>query len=77
SSASDLPVLPEVKKLAGKPRLLCMYGEQESASICPTLDPKLGQKIGFSGAHHFGGNYETLADRILKELPATSSSGRP
>ncbi len=69
-SNSDRPVLPEVKKIGGKTPLLCLYGKEEKDSICPSLDPGLGKSIGFSGAHHFGGDYGALADRILKELPA-------
>jgi type IV secretory pathway VirJ component len=69
-SKSDQPVLPEVRKIGGKTPLLCLYGKEETDSICPGLDPSLGKSIGFSGAHHFGGDYNALAERILKELPA-------
>ncbi|MEA2694959.1 MAG: hypothetical protein QOJ16_4346 [Acidobacteriota bacterium] len=68
-SKSDRPVLPEVKKIAGRTPLLCLYGKEEKDSICPTLDPSLGKSIGFAGAHHFGGDYGALADQILQELP--------
>jgi len=74
-SSTDRPVMPEIRKLGGKPRLLCLYGEQESGSICPGLDPALGRSIGFSGSHHFGGNYDALAERILKELPGRTAAG--
>ncbi|HTQ80714.1 MAG TPA: AcvB/VirJ family lysyl-phosphatidylglycerol hydrolase [Thermoanaerobaculia bacterium] len=69
SSKTDRPVLPEVQKLGGRVPLLCLYGKQETDSICPGLDPRLGKSIGFTGSHHFGGDYNALADRILKELP--------
>jgi type IV secretory pathway VirJ component len=75
-SSTDRPVMPEVEKLGGRPRLLCLYGEKESDSICPGLSPALGRSIGFSGAHHFGGNYAALADRILAELPGRAAAGR-
>jgi type IV secretory pathway VirJ component len=68
-SKSDRPVLPEVRKIGGRTPLLCLYGKEEKDSICPHLDPSLGKSIGFSGAHHFGGDYNALADRILQELP--------
>ncbi|HZF11266.1 MAG TPA: AcvB/VirJ family lysyl-phosphatidylglycerol hydrolase [Thermoanaerobaculia bacterium] len=67
---SDRPVLPEVKKIGGRTPLLCLYGKEEKDSICPRLDPSLGRSIGFSGAHHFGGDYNALAERILQALPA-------
>jgi type IV secretory pathway VirJ component len=69
-SNSDRPVLPEVQKLRGRAPVLCLYGKEEEDSICPGLSPALGKSIGFAGAHHFGGDYGALADRILKELPA-------
>jgi type IV secretory pathway VirJ component len=75
-SASDRPVMPEIRKLAGRPRLLCLYGEKESDSICPGLDPALGRSVGFAGSHHFGGNYDALAERILQELPGHTAAGR-
>ena len=68
-SKTDRPVLPELKKIGGRTPLLCLYGKEEKDSICPNLDPSLGKSIGFSGAHHFGGDYGALADRILQELP--------
>ncbi len=68
-SNTDRPVLPEVQKLRGRAPVLCLYGKEEEDSICPGLSPALGKSIGFAGAHHFGGDYGALADRILKELP--------
>lgn len=67
SSGTQLPVLPEVRKLAGRP-LLCLYGDEESDSLCPLIRPPLGEAVSFSGAHHFGGGYEAVADRILSAL---------
>lgn len=69
-SAGDThPVLPEVKKLAGHP-LLCLYGKEEDDSLCPLLQQLKAETFAFGGAHHFGGNYEAVADRILNALPA-------
>ena len=61
------PVLPEVKKLAGHPPVLCLHGAKEKDSLCPELTPALGKSVELPGAHHFGGNYEELAALILKE----------
>ena len=66
SDGGDLPVLPEVAKLRGKP-LLCLYGLQEQDSLCTQIGG-LGKAIPFQGSHHFGGAYASLADRILHEL---------
>ncbi len=62
----DLPVLPEVVKLRGKP-LLCLYGQEERDSLCTELGG-LGKAVSFQGSHHFGGAYASLADRILAEV---------
>ena len=61
------PVLPEVKKLAGRPPVLCLYGSQEKDSICPQVPAAAGKAQVLPGAHHFGGNYDVLAALILKE----------
>ncbi len=61
------PVLPEVRKLAGHPPVLCLYGSQESDSLCPQITAPLGKAQVLPGAHHFGGDYDALAALILKE----------
>jgi type IV secretory pathway VirJ component len=67
-SMKDAPykVKPELEKLAGS-RLLCVYGEDEPAPLCPDLDPKQVRLLRMPGGHHFGGDYKTLADHILRE----------
>ena len=60
------PVLPEVEKLRGR-GILCVYGQQEPASLCPRLAPGLAVLDPRPGAHHFGGDYEAIARRILSE----------
>ncbi len=67
SGKDVLPVLPEVVKLKGK-KILCFHGMKETDSLCQNLDASLGKVIDMKGGHHFGGNYETLAEAILKEL---------
>lgn len=61
-----LPVLPEVKKLAGRP-LLCLHGKKEDDSLCPDLPAGLGKSVELPGAHHFGGDFEAVAALILRE----------
>ena len=61
------PVLPEVKKLAGHPPVLCLYGSKEDDSLCPQITAPLGKAQVLPGAHHFGGDYDALAALILKE----------
>ncbi len=66
SRKTDLRVLPEVEKLKGK-KILCVYGLEEGDDICRTLSPGLVQPVALKGGHHFGGDYKTIADLILKE----------
>ncbi len=63
-SNAGLPTLPEVKKISGTP-LLCIYGAQEDDTICPKLDPTAVKVVKLSGGHHFGGDYDRLAEEIL------------
>ncbi len=61
------PVLPEVRKLAGHPPVLCLYGSKEDDSLCPLISAPFGKAQVLPGAHHFGGDYDVLAALILKE----------
>ena len=60
------PVLPEVGKLRGK-KILCFCGDQETDSLCHKLGTSLAETIILKGGHHFGGDYEGIAETILKE----------
>ncbi|HEY6482544.1 MAG TPA: AcvB/VirJ family lysyl-phosphatidylglycerol hydrolase [Steroidobacteraceae bacterium] len=55
---------PEVAKLAGVP-VLCIYGQAEKDSICPSLASARVTSEQVGTGHHFGGEYDQLADRIL------------
>ena len=66
---SGPPTRPELSAISGTP-VLCIYGEGESDSICPGLPKAAGEHSTVSLAevgtgHHFGGEYATLAERIL------------
>jgi type IV secretory pathway VirJ component len=65
-SGSDraLAIPPEAAKLRGL-KLLCIYGRDETESLCRGLDPALGTSVAVPGDHHFGGDYAALARRIL------------
>jgi type IV secretory pathway VirJ component len=66
-SQTSVTVLPEVEKLAAK-RILCVYGQEETGSLCPQLSCHRVRVVAFKGAHHFGGSYEAIANTILDEL---------
>jgi type IV secretory pathway VirJ component len=56
--------LPEINRISGIP-VLCIYGTDESDSLCPKLDPKKFKIVKLKGGHHFDGDYANLARQIL------------
>lgn len=57
-----------------RPELIqCIYGKDEEEDACPTLDPKRIELIGIDGGHHFDGDYEALAGRIIDGLKKRSA----
>ncbi|MCO5399341.1 virulence factor family protein [Ralstonia soli] len=75
SSASGLPILPEVQKLpAGLG--MCIYGQEEKDTNCPNLDPKQVRLVKLPGGHHFDGDYAKLARIILEGARANSAPAR-
>lgn len=59
-----LPIAPEIASLkSGK--LLCIYGEDESDSLCPTIASARVRTARLPGGHHFNGNYRHLAKLII------------
>jgi type IV secretory pathway VirJ component len=63
-SDSGLATLPEINRISGVP-VLCIYGADESDSLCPQLDPKKFKIVQLKGGHHFDGDYANLARQIL------------
>jgi type IV secretory pathway VirJ component len=57
--------LPEVNRITDIP-VLCIYGADESDSLCPKLDAKKFMVVKVKGNHHFDGNYVGLAQQIMQ-----------
>ncbi|MBS0445000.1 MAG: virulence factor family protein [Proteobacteria bacterium] len=66
--SGDLPIAPEAQKLLAA-GTLCVYGETERDSLCPELVPLHARGMPLAGGHHFGGDYDALAARILAAAP--------
>lgn len=66
ASMATHPVLPEVQKLSGA-KILCVYGEEEADTLCPDLDPQRATVLRLKGGHHFKGDYDALAETVLRE----------
>jgi type IV secretory pathway VirJ component len=59
---------PEMAKLGTLP-VLCLYGKEDTDSVCSQLKPGATLTItGLPGDHHFDGAYEKLATLILAAL---------
>jgi type IV secretory pathway VirJ component len=67
SSDDALPVKAEIAKVP--PQMIqCFYGEEEEDTMCPSLAASGVEQIKTTGDHHFDGDYEALAKRILAGL---------
>jgi type IV secretory pathway VirJ component len=66
ASKTALPVQPEIEKLTGT-TTLCLYGEEEKDSLCTKLKLPHVTLVPLKGGHHFDGNYQGIAEMILKE----------
>ena len=58
------PTRPELAQITHLP-VLCIYGRGEQDSICPQLPAGTATREEIGTGHHFGGEYATLAERIL------------
>jgi type IV secretory pathway VirJ component len=58
---------PQIAKIS--PGLIqCFYGQSEEDTACPGLQRTGAEVVRTEGGHHFDGNYEALATRILLGL---------
>lgn len=77
--STDYPVAPEVLRIHAI-RMLCLYGEREKNSLCPTLPASVLLADRHAGKHALGENEgAAVAQRILRELRAEVErpGGRP
>ncbi|HSV47118.1 MAG TPA: AcvB/VirJ family lysyl-phosphatidylglycerol hydrolase [Ramlibacter sp.] len=57
---------PELASLSAA-TTTCLYGSDDRDTICPTTSTELVTPVQLKGDHHFGGNYELLAEQILQQ----------
>ncbi len=72
SSGGGLPTRPEVARIQAvptNPPLLCVWGEEDEDSICGSLTGPRLSVLKLSGGHHFDGDYEALAMKLLAAIP--------
>jgi len=68
-----LKVRPEMDRLSSADTL-CIYGDDDSESICPKISTRHARVIELPGGHHFGGNYAQLAQLIIDRAGARAAS---
>jgi type IV secretory pathway VirJ component len=61
--------LDDIAKIDSK-LVQCISGTEEDDDPCPTLKSSGVESIAIDGGHHFDGDYEALADRIVNGLKA-------
>ena len=74
---ADAPlVLPEVQRIPAS-KVQCFYGDEEEDTLC--RDPALAgvEIIQTTGGHHFDGDYEALARRILDGARKREAAAKP
>ncbi|PKO54455.1 MAG: hypothetical protein CVU28_08485 [Betaproteobacteria bacterium HGW-Betaproteobacteria-21] len=66
-----LPALAEVRRVDAH-RVQCFYGEEDEKSACVPIGGGV-EVIRTQGSHHFDGDYEALAQHILKGLKSRTT----
>lgn len=69
ASSEATPVGPDLAKLPGA-LVQCFHGREETDSACAGPAPAGMEEIETDGGHHFDGDYQALAARILAGLDA-------
>jgi type IV secretory pathway VirJ component len=62
--AKGAPVAPELAGFTAA-SATCIYGTDDRDTICPKLPAEQMTTVPLKGDHHFGGNYDGLAEQIL------------
>jgi len=73
----DAPlVLPELARIDPR-RVQCFYGEEEKDTLCRAPELAAAEVIRTGGSHHFDGDYEALARRVLDGLRRRTEEPQP
>jgi len=65
SGSGELPTGVELARMSAADTL-CLYGDGDDESVCPKVAAAHARVIKLPGGHHFGGNYDGLANLILE-----------
>jgi type IV secretory pathway VirJ component len=61
-----LPTRIETDKLSAADTV-CLYGDDDDESLCPTIGRTHARVVPLRGGHHFGGDYQHVADLLVKQ----------
>jgi type IV secretory pathway VirJ component len=68
-------VKPQIEALGGLPTL-CVYGADDRESACSGLTAAGGRVVrALGGGHHFGGDYDVIADEVARFVVKTLDGG--
>ncbi len=65
-SDDGVPTQPETEKLVAADTL-CLYGDDDDESLCPSIGAAHARVVELRGGHHFGGDYHQVADLIAQQ----------
>ncbi len=63
SNDDGVPILPQIEKLSDL-KIKCLYGSEETLSLCPRLTPGSIQVFQLPGDHHFDGRTDSIISLI-------------
>ena len=64
-SPAAVPIAPLLARLRGAPAL-CIYGDHDPGAACGVFGPGLVRAMRIPGGHHLGGDFDALAQAILR-----------
>jgi type IV secretory pathway VirJ component len=65
---TGIPLRPDVEALSASIPISCFAGENEVHTLARDLGPEVAKTEFLPGGHHYGSDYETLADRVIEHL---------
>ena len=69
----DMPGAPELLAFE-RTQVLCLYGNDDRKSLCPTLEVPFVQRRILRGSHRFDGDFERIAAEVLGWLVSDATS---
>lgn len=65
---------PEMRQLPAA-KVFCVYGSEEATDSGCTQPDAVGERLELAGGHHFDGDYDNLAEKLLAAIRARQTRG--